>query len=176
MEIVRLRSGREVVIRPIRPSDAPELAAAHDRLSPQSKYLRFLAPKPHLSGSDTRYLVQVDGINHVALVATTVGRPERILGVSRFVRLSEDPQTAEFAIVVGDPFQDEGLGGELMERLAQAATARGIAHFQATVLAENAAAHRLVRGLSGRVVHQRGAGTIDEFEIELGAVPERLAA
>ncbi len=176
MEIVRLRSGREVVIRSIRPSDASELEAAYDRLSPQSKYLRFLAPKPHLSGSDTRYLVHVDGVNHFALVATTVGRPERILGVARFVRLAEDPQTAEFAIAVGDHFQQEGLGSELMERLAQAASARGIARFQATVLAENAAAHRLVRGLPGHVVHQRNAGTVNEFEIELPAVPERLAA
>ncbi len=176
MEMVRLRSGREVVIRPIRPSDAPELEAAYERLSPQSKYLRFLAPKPHLSGSDTRYLVQVDGVNHFALVATTVGGPKHILGVARFVRLSDDPQAAEFAIVVGDPFQHEGLGGELMERLAQAATARGIARFQATVLAENAAGHRLVRGLPGRVIHQRNAGTVDEFEIELTGVPERLAA
>ncbi len=176
MEIVRLRSGREVIIRSIRPTDASELEAAYDRLSPQSKYLRFLAPKPHLSRSDTRYLVQVDGVNHFALVATTVDQPKHILGVARFVRLSEDPQAAEFAIVVGDTFQHEGLGGKLIERLAQAATARGITRFQATVLAENVAGHRLVRRLPGRVVHQRNAGTVDEFEIDLADVGERLAA
>ncbi len=169
MEIVSLPSDREVIVRPIRASDGPELNAAYDRLSPQSKYRRFLAAKPHLSDSDTRYLVQVDGEDHFALVATPVEDRTRILGVARFVRLPKTRDRAEFAIVVGDDVQREGLSGKLMERLAQAATDRGVTHFTATMLAENGPAHRMARRIPGRVVSQRHEGTVDELEIELAA-------
>ena len=167
MEVVTLRSAREVMIRPIRPDDADRLRAAHDRLSPETKYRRFLAPKPHLSALETRYLVDVDGSTHYALVATAVGHPERIIAVGRFVRLPEDPDTAEFAIVVGDPYHREGLATELVGRLADAAAARGVARFRATMLAENVAAQRLVRRLAGSGARHRRRGIVDELDIKL---------
>ena len=169
MEPVRLRSGLQVLIRPIRPGDEPALQAAHDRLSARTKYLRFLAPKPHLNDGETRYLVQVDGHDHVALVATPVDAPDRIVAVARFVRLPEDPQTAEFAIVVGDALQHEGLGTQLMSALADAAGEHGITRFRATVLAENLAMHRLIRDLPGRVVREEHQGHVDEIDVELAA-------
>jgi RimJ/RimL family protein N-acetyltransferase len=169
MPKIALRSGRQVEIRPIRPDDAERLNAAYDALSEQSKYRRFLAAKPRLSESDTRYLVQVDGCNHVALVATAVEDPNRIIGVARFVRLPEDPRTAEFAVVVGDPYQREGLGTALLERLADEAIGRGIRQFIATTLADNVAVHRLVARLAGRLARARHLGPVDELEIELAA-------
>ena len=169
MDVVRLRSGREVSIRPIRPDDGARLKAAYDRLSPRSKYQRFLVAKPYLTDADTRYLVQIDGFDHVAVIATPANDPDFILGVARFVRLPEDPLAAEFAVVVGDPFQQEGLATELLERLAQAAAERGIARFRATMLADNAAAHRLVRGLSGGRTRERHSGPVDEIEVDLAA-------
>jgi ribosomal protein S18 acetylase RimI-like enzyme len=169
MDEVRLDNGRMITIRPIRAGDAPALQAAHDRLSPQSKYRRFLTAKPHLTKADARYLVQVDGQDHVAMVATPVDDPDRILAVARFVRLPEDPRTADFAIVVGDAFQQEGIGTKLMEHLSQTAAERGICRFRATVLAENGPAHRLVRGLPGRVAAERHAGPVDEIEVDLAS-------
>jgi RimJ/RimL family protein N-acetyltransferase len=169
MDPVRLRSGAEVIIRPIRPGDEPALQAAHDQLSPRTKYLRFLAPKPHLNAGETRYFVEVDGHDHVALVATPAQEPDRIVAVARFVRLPEDPQTAEFAIVVGDAMQHEGLGTRLMGALAEAARERGITRFRATILAENTAMHRLIRVLPGRVVREEHQGSVDEIDVELAA-------
>lgn len=167
MDLVRLRTGREVAVRSIRPDDGPRLQAAYDRLSPESKYRRFLAPKPHLTASDTRYLVQVDGSDHVAIVASPVGDPESLIGVARFVRLPEDPECAEFAVVVGDPYQREGLATELAGRLAQAAIERGIARFRATMLAENVAAQGLVRASFGSVSREQHHGPVHEIEVEL---------
>lgn len=109
----------------------------------------------------------MDGVDHVALVVTPVEDPQRILVVARCVRLPEEPKSAEFAIVVGDPFQHEGLAAALMERLAAAAQEQGITHFRATMLAENAAAHALVRGLPGSVVAERKDGFVDEFSVRL---------
>lgn len=169
MRSLRLKSGRQVAIRPIRPDDGPELQAAYDRLSTRSKYLRFLAPKPHLNCKETRYLVEIDGRDHVALVATPAEHPERIIAVARFVRLREDPRCAEFAIVVGDEFQHQGLGAELMRLLAAIAAERGIDAFRATVLAENTAVRALVHGLPGELVRERRQGAVDELEIQLAA-------
>lgn len=167
MNVVRLPSGREVSIRPIRPADAAELQAAYDRLSPRSQYQRFLAPKPHLTRSETRYLVDVDGHNHAALVATPVDDDRRILAVARFVRLPEAPHTAELAIVVGDEWHGLGLASALVARLAEVGRRQGITHFRATMLAENGPAHRMVRRIPGRVVRQHHAGIVDELEVEL---------
>ena len=61
MDTFRLRSGKWVRIRPIRPDDGPALQVAYSSLSQESKYRRFLAAKPHLTSADTRYLVDVDG-------------------------------------------------------------------------------------------------------------------
>jgi RimJ/RimL family protein N-acetyltransferase len=169
MDVVRLHSGREVTIRAIRPDDGPSLRAAYDRLSPESKYRRFLTPKPHLTKADARYLVQVDGSDHVALVATPAEDPDWILAVGRFVRLRDDPKAAEFAVVVGDPFQRDGLATELVGRLAQAATERGIARLRATMLADNVAARVLVRGVSRWPAGERHVGPVDEVEVELAS-------
>ncbi|MDQ6774835.1 MAG: GNAT family N-acetyltransferase, partial [Actinomycetota bacterium] len=144
MEPVRLCSGREVAIRPIRGDDAGRLEASHALLSPDTRYRRFLGVKPRLTENEVRYLTQVDQHDHVALIATPARDPELIIGVGRFIRDRDDPSAAEFAIVVGDPYQGEGLGTELLTRLADAAIERDIWRFTAMVLADNEAAHRLL--------------------------------
>lgn len=169
MPSFRLRSGTEVMIRPIGPDDGPALRAAYSRLSPESKYRRFLAAKPHLTSADTRYLVEVDGHDHVALVATPTDAPERIIGVARFVRHDQDPELAELAIVVADVFQHEGLGSELLERLASAAVDAGIHRLAGTMLSENRTAHRLVRRVGSGVVREIPRGPIHEIEVSLAA-------
>jgi RimJ/RimL family protein N-acetyltransferase len=166
MEIVTLTSGRSVAIRPIGPEDGPGLKAAYDRLSPETKYRRFLTIKPHLTEADVRYLTSIDGSDHVALVATGHEDRERIIAVARFVRRREDPDTAELAIVVGDPYQGEGLGTEMLGRLADRALSSGITRFHATMLADNVPIHRMLRH---GVAHERHLGPVDEVEVELAA-------
>jgi RimJ/RimL family protein N-acetyltransferase len=163
---VRLNNGTRVVIRPIGPRDGRRLRDAYGRLSPLSRYRRFLTPKPYLSDSEVHYLVEVDGQRHFALVATPVDDPEQIVGVARFVRLAEEPGTAEFAVVVGDPLHRQGLATALLQRLMAAASERGVERLRATMLADNEPAHRLVRGLSRPATHRR-LGTIDEIDLEL---------
>src|SRR3954468_11826104 len=94
-----------VLIRPIRPSDAPLLAAAHATLSPETVRLRYLAPKPRLTARELRYLTEVDGVHHVAFLALRAEDPSRIAAVARFVRSTTDPEAAEAAVVVADDLQ-----------------------------------------------------------------------
>ncbi len=168
MDVVRLTHGTEAAIRPIRPDDGPRLSAAYDRLSPEARYRRFLGAKPQLKAAEVEYLVNVDGANHIALIATLVDHPERIIGVARCVRLQEDPRAAEFAVVIGDPWQREGLASELLTRLVQAAAVQGIDRLRATMLADNEPAHRLMRRLGHPQTLCR-RGTINEVEVDLAA-------
>jgi RimJ/RimL family protein N-acetyltransferase len=176
VELVHLPSGRIIRIRPLGAEDGPRLEAAYDHLSAETKFRRFLGLKPHLTPREVRYLTDVDGCNHVALIATPAENPNWILAVGRFVRLPEDPRAAEFAIVVGDPFQREGIATALLSRLADIAAEQGIERVTATMLADNVAAHRLMRrlaangldvgGVSVRLaMEERHTGSVDELEV-----------
>lgn len=167
----RLNDGTRVAIRPIRPNDKRELSAALRRLSDESVQRRFLAPKARFSQSELRYLTEVDGHDHVALVAERVDGPggELVVGAARFIRLAEDPETAEMAIVVADALQGRGLGSLLADALAEAALAHGVRRFSATVLSENYAVQRLLSRISKtleRSPHSRGQ---QELLVELYA-------
>ena len=163
-----LPTGAAIAIRPIRADDGERLQASHARLSPESRYRRFLSAKPQLSGSDARYLVEIDGCDHFALVATLPElEGEPIVGVARYVRLPENREVAEVAIVVNDDYQRRGMGAELVHRLAQAAVQRGVRRFQATMLGDNIAIHRLFEGLAAGPIERRRIGGLSEMEFSL---------
>src|SRR3954454_8988879 len=104
MLLHRLANGQQVWIRPIQPGDAASLQNGLRQLSADTIQRRFLGPKPRFSATELRYLTEVDGVDHIALVAISV-LSGRIVAVARCVRLPEDPGTAEWAIVVADPLQ-----------------------------------------------------------------------
>ena len=154
------------VIRPIEPGDKERLVNGLAQLSAESIRKRFLAAKPRFTRSELRYLTEVDGRNHIALVALL---DDELIAVARCVRLPDRPDTAEMAIVVGDPWQGQGLGRELARRLADAALAVGIRRFAATMLGDNEAARRLMRTFSRRLEEGRVSGGVREVLVELAA-------
>lgn len=137
----RLPDGTLVTLRAVRPSDVDSLQRAFDALSSETRYQRFHAHISELSQPLWRYLTEVDGRDHVALVAR-VGA--RMVGVARFIRLSEAPDGAELAIVVADDLQRRGLGRQLVGALVDEARRRGVEWFQAAVLPDNVGIRRLL--------------------------------
>lgn len=166
--LTRLPSGTAVALRPIAPEDKARLTAAMDHVSDESLRRRFLAPKPRLTGSDLRYLTEVDLQDHYAEVAVLADRPDAIIGVARWIRDPDEPEAAEVAVLVGDAFHGQGLGTLLGVSVADAARERGIRRFTATLLGDNLAAHRLFERISERlhVVHD---GAVDQIVAELAA-------
>jgi RimJ/RimL family protein N-acetyltransferase len=148
----------DIVLRPIAPDDKASLVAGLGRLSDRSVYQRFLAPKPRLTASELRYLTEVDQVDHVALVAVLARSPRTIVGVGRWVRDAERRDQAEIAVVVADDLQGRGVGTRIGEALAEAALARGVTRFTATMLSSNAAAHRLFRKISRHLEGTRAHG------------------
>jgi RimJ/RimL family protein N-acetyltransferase len=168
VDLHALPDGRIVTIRPIQADDIDRLRTSHDRLSQESRYRRFMSAKPHLSVADAHYLVDIDGRDHYALVAIAAEpEGEAIAGVARFVRLPADVRKAEFAIVIGDAWQGQGLGVELLGRLADAAVTRGVERFQGTILADNLAILRLAQRVADGPVERRRLGNTLEIEFDL---------
>jgi RimJ/RimL family protein N-acetyltransferase len=168
--IERLTDGAAVLIRPIRADDKRMLSDGLRRLSDDSVQRRFLTPKRSFSRAELRYLTEVDGRDHVALVAEYPAEPvRRLIAVARFVRLADDPEAAEVAITVADDWQRRGLGSRLSERLAEEARRLNIRRFTATMAADNVAAHRLMGKLTNHLdQHYVGSG-VDELVLDIAA-------
>jgi protein lysine acetyltransferase len=159
------------VIRPIRPDDKGMLSDGLRRLSLQSVQRRFLTPKRSFSRAELRYLTEVDGRDHVALVAENpcADPSRRLIAVARFVRNAAEPDTAEIAVTVGDSWQGRGLGSVLGTHLAHLARNRGIGTFTATMASENTPAHRLMARLTSELRQQHVGGGVDELTLDLAA-------
>lgn len=154
-------------IRPIEPSDKEALAAAFERLSPESRYRRFFAPRGSLSRRELAYLTEVDHVDHEALVAIDPRSGDGI-GVARYVRL-EDPAVAELGVAVIDDWQGQGIGSLLLQRLSEAARGNGVERFSALILEENKPMLSLL-GELGQVERKGREDGAVRLEVEL---PER---
>lgn len=162
-----LPDGTRLVIRHIRPDDKALLAEGLTHLSPQTVYRRFLSPKQRFSSGELRYLTELDGHDHVALVALPADDPSCLVAVARFVRLADDPEAAEAAVLVSDDYQGRGLGKLLALELADEAKPRGIHRFTATILGENVPAQRLMGAIAERLDRGSIAGPAQELSAEL---------
>jgi len=163
-----LRDGTAVLLRPITPSDREALAEGFSRLSEESRYRRFFAPKRELNEAELRYLTELDGEQHFAIGALVDAEAsERGLAVARFVRLLEQPDIAEPAIAILDEAHGKGLGTLLLVRLAAAALERGVTHFRTEVLADNEPMLAMLHTLAPTaVVERRSNVLVLSFELE----------
>src|SRR3954451_21257073 len=111
--LLTLLDGTPVLVRPIVAEDKPLLVDGLRRISPEASMRRFLSPKVRFTPAELRYLTEVDRHAHIAYVAVVAFDPSQLIAVARSVRVSDD--TAELAVVVGDPWQGLGLGRRLVE-------------------------------------------------------------
>jgi RimJ/RimL family protein N-acetyltransferase len=154
-QLVTLRSGEIVRIRQIRPDDAPALVRAYANLGEQSRYRRFFTVMPELPAATLKAAVEVDHTDHEALVAVPL-RSAEIVGECRFIRLPDQPGTAEVGVTVVDAWQGRGLGSALLARLSERAAEAGIEYFTAEILAENRTVLALLPGLGHLETESRG--------------------
>lgn len=166
----RLSDGSRVELRRLRPVDRPRLAAAFASLSPESRYRRFLSPMARLSPRHLRYLTDVDHHDHLAWGAVdpdVEGAPG--LGVARCIRLADEPNVAEAAVTVVDPWQGRGLGPLLLDVLARDAISNKIDTFRGYVLPENLPMRALTDQAGGRVTVTDGG--LLRIDLALPATP-----
>ncbi|MDX1375641.1 MAG: bifunctional acetate--CoA ligase family protein/GNAT family N-acetyltransferase [Burkholderiales bacterium] len=129
--------GARVEVRPIRPEDAEIEQAFVRKLSPESRYFRFMDTIRELTPQMLVRFTQIDYDREMAFIAVTgEDGAQTEVGVARYVT-NPDGSSCEFAIVVADEWQKRGLGRRLMMQLIEVARARGLARMIGHILATN---------------------------------------
>ena len=142
-DLVRLRNGAMVRLRPIRPDDAARLMALCHRLSARTVYRRFFSPR-RLLLEDAQAFANVDYRERMAIVAEVeAGQDAALIGAARYAP-SAEAGIADIGLVVEDDWQGLGLGPILLDSILRAGEQLGIQQFSADVLLDNRRALRLL--------------------------------
>ena len=164
-ELMTLPSGREVLVRPIRPEDQP----AHDeflhRLSPEDLRFRLLGVVRDIPPSEVARLAQIDYDREMAFIATapTDQGGQETLAVVRAI-FDPDNLKADFAVMVQPGLRRTGLGAALMKKIIRYCKSRGTPEIVGQVLSDNEAMLNLTRRLGFDV---RPLPNTDRCEVRL---------
>lgn len=155
-----MRGGGCYTVRPIHPDDAQMLQDFVRRMSPESRYFRFVSTMRELSVKMLARFTLIDYDREMALVAIYRERTpnedgsftetERIIAVSRYVT-NPDLSTCEFSLAVADEFNGQGLGSRMMLSIMDVARSKGLMQIEGLVLTNNAPMLKLMRSLGFEV-------------------------
>jgi acetyltransferase len=159
------KSGAGVLIRPIRPEDEPMMIAFHQSLSDESVYNRYF----HLVHLGQRVAHErltrtcfIDYDREMALVAErkdAATDARQIIGVGRLTKL-RGTNEAEVAVIVSDPYQNLGIGSELVRCLLDVARREQLTRLVATMLPENRPMQRVFQNLGFQLRYSREEETV----------------
>ncbi|HYO82551.1 MAG TPA: bifunctional acetate--CoA ligase family protein/GNAT family N-acetyltransferase [Bryobacteraceae bacterium] len=165
------RDNVAVTIRPIRPEDEHRMVNFHQRLSERTVYQRYfhhMKLQQRVAHDRLARICFVDYDRQIVLVAERINAESgerEIVAVARLARLL-DPQAGEFAVLVADEFQRQGLGTELTRTLLDIGRQEQISTVRAEILAENAGMLSLCRTLGFKPELKLEDATV-EVEVEL---------
>jgi acetyltransferase len=151
------KDNRKVTIRPILPEDEPLLAEFHTVLSDKTVFMRYLQPimlQDRVMHERLARICHVDYDREIALVAeTTDSAGERhVMGVVRMSKIHGKSDEARMSILIGDPYQGIGLGGELIRRALDVARNENIARMTAILTADNQVMQHIFTKLGFEIV------------------------
>jgi GNAT superfamily N-acetyltransferase len=170
---VTLRDGTSVRLRPILPDDKELLVEGFRRLSPESRYRRFMSPIEELSQDQLRLLTEIDYVDHFAWVALDIDDPGHPgIGAARYVRVPDEPEVAEAAVTVIDDYQGRGLGTLLLEALGAVALENGITRFRGHALEDNRPIREVLEAMGATTAHD-SPGML-RIEVDLPARMEEM--
>jgi RimJ/RimL family protein N-acetyltransferase len=138
-EEVRLANGRNVVIRPIRPDDAPALRAGFELLQPDEVRQRFLDGVPDMTPEAAQRLTHPDARSEFALVVSEPLPPgEALIGGVARVAVVPGTRDAAFTVLVSRYVAGMGLGRHLMRRVVRWARGKKLERVYGDVREDNA--------------------------------------
>jgi len=141
----RLKDGRSVTLRAARADDAARMQALVRSLSPRTRYLRFFNPLRELPPALLDSFTHADPRNEMTLVAyLDVEGRETLIGMGQYFS-DNYPAQCEFALLVADGYQGEGLGSRLLRNLVCIAVEAGIETMEGELLDENLAMRRVAQ-------------------------------
>jgi acetyltransferase len=128
----------------------------HKTLSERSVYLRYAGQidySQRVAHARLARLSFIDYDREMALVAEQQDAESgpKIIGIGRLTTLP-GTQDAEFALLVPDEIQGQGLGTELLRRLVQVGQDFGLDRIMADILTQNGPMQRVARKLGFHIV------------------------
>ena len=141
-----LSSGVEITFRVVQHDDARALQRVHARCSERTIYLRFFGSLEKLSDQQAKYFASTDGVDHLGLVALDPQDQNEIIAVARYAR-QPGSERAEYAALVEDRWQGQGVGAELTRELIEQARDNGVRSFYALVKGKNKSMLSVLRHL-----------------------------
>ena len=155
----RMRDGRTVLLRPIKPEDEPLWLEMFRNFSEESIRFRFfqiIKDTPH--EVRVRYC-NIDYDREIAIVAELTENGQRkILGVVR-VSLEPDRKSGEIAFIVADPWQGLGLGTKMVDYTIEICKEVGVETLYAIMLPDNHRAINLTKKMGFALKYQED-GTV----------------
>ncbi|MEJ2671046.1 MAG: bifunctional acetate--CoA ligase family protein/GNAT family N-acetyltransferase [Deltaproteobacteria bacterium] len=152
-----LRDGTPVLLRPMKPEDEPLVSDFLSKCSEETIFFRYFKLIRNWTHEMLIRFTQNDYDREIGLMA--IGQPpgpEVMMGVSRMV-MAADRSSAEFAVIVADPWQGKGLGPKLVERITEIAREQGVKLLHGDVLAQNQPMLDMVKRL-GFALHKDAEG------------------
>ena len=163
-----LSDGARVMVRPVRQRDVVLIQAMHLRLSKESVYYRYLAPRAP-DRVALQSLCLLDGRPGLAIVATVPKPREKVIAMACYCVHPDDPTTAEPAILVEDSYQGRGLGKRIFLILCQQASQMGLERFECITHPAN---HRVLSLIKGCGLRSECAYNQGVREIRVWLKPE----
>lgn len=164
-EVLQVKGGKEILLRPIRGEDEPELKIFHEQLSLESIRYRFFTARRNFRHRELAVFAQIDYQQEMAFVAFN---PDgEILGVVR-TWTDADALQAEFSVLVGDRAQGLGMGRALMSKMIKYCTLKGTLEMKGTVLYDNKPMLKLAENLGFHVVRSLDSNIV-EIRLPLNA-------
>jgi acetyltransferase len=132
-----LSGGKEILLRPIKPEDEPlehELLAS---LSPEAMRARFFTIISDISHEMLVRYCNIDYEREIAIVAELrEAEKKSIIGIGRLI-CDRDFKDGEFAVLVHDAYQNQGLGYKLVDVLIGIAEEKGLERIYGDILTDN---------------------------------------
>jgi len=141
----KLRDGRSVLLRPIKPEDEPMWLEMFQNFSEESiryRFFQIIKDTPH--EVRVRYC-NIDYDREIGIVAelTEEGR-RKILGVVRLI-IEPDGKTGEIAFIIADPWQGLGLGSKMLDFMIEICKDKKLETVYGIMLPDNYRAINLMR-------------------------------
>lgn len=135
-------TGEKVILRPIKPEDEVLFNELFTSLSAQTKRFRFFEIIKELSHEKLVKFCNLDNDREIAIVAELQKDTKKIIGVARLI-IDIGGNKGEFAVLVSDPWQGQGLGSKLVDCIIDIARDKGVKYVYSDVLFNNEKMHRL---------------------------------
>jgi acetyltransferase len=146
-----------VTIRGLGEDDRNALRDMFERLSPDSRYRRFLSPAASFDVA-LRNVLDLDYVQRDAIVAVA---DDEIIGLAESRAFRREPSDVEIAVTIADAYHRRGLGRELLDLVIGRARRHGARTVHASVLAENRPMIELLAKLAPGAHKELDRGVVD---------------